>query len=75
MSCVYELTGVETFYGDEVFCSVSVSVRVSEDYFGEGSATTRVMYDFLYDSLDIPNKDQHLFNTYPSLSLKSKVLN
>jgi hypothetical protein len=49
-----ELTSEKTLNSDEILSTVLVLVGVSEDNLGERSATTRVVHNFLDDSLDVP---------------------
>lgn len=53
---VDELTSVEAFNSDEILSSVLVLVWVSENNFGKRSSTAWVVNDFLYNSLDVPNR-------------------
>ena len=53
LSCIDVLTGVKAFNSYEIFWSVLVSVWVSEDNSGEGGATTWIMDDLLYYTLDV----------------------
>ena len=48
-----KLTGVEAFDSNEVFISVLELVWVSENNLGEGGSSTRVVNDFLDNTLDV----------------------
>jgi hypothetical protein len=50
---VDELTSEHSLNGNEILSTVLVLVGISEDNLGERSATTRVVNNFLDDSLDV----------------------
>ncbi len=72
---------METFDCDEILSALLVLIWVSENNSGKRCSTTWIMYNFLYDSLDVPTYDRISLNvnsmvlSYPSLSAKSRVLN
>ncbi len=53
LAAIYELTSVHTLSSDEEFLVDFVFVGVSEVNLSEGSTTTRIMQNFLHNTLDI----------------------
>jgi len=53
LSTVHELTGVQTFNGDEQFLVGLVSVGITEDNLGQRSSSTRIMDDLFDETFDV----------------------
>lgn len=49
LATIDELSSVDSLSSDEELCSLLEPVRVTEDYFGQGSAAARVVDDVLSD--------------------------